>query len=184
LPEPVRARFERETAPGETIVFLGEVADTHMTVFGRLWAQVARLAGAPLPLKALARTAAAVIVTQDASGAAQYWTRVYHEEGAFPQVIRSAKRFAGPTGLEECVGAGIGMALAVSVEQRALVFRSTEYFWRCGRLRLRIPDCLTPGRIAVTHREERAGRFSFTLQVSHPWFGEIVRQVAFFRDSA
>ena len=27
------------------------------------------------------------------------------------------------------------------------------------------------------------GRFSFTLEVVHPWFGETVRQVAFFRDT-
>jgi hypothetical protein len=183
LPALVQARFERELAPGETIAFVGEVAATRMTAIGWLWAQVARLAGAPLPLKALMRTSAAVVVAQDASGTAQCWTRIYHEEGALPQVIRSTKRFAGPTGLEECVGGGIGMALALSVEQRALVFRSTEYFWRCGPLRFRIPDCLTPGRIAVIHREERAGRFSFTLLVVHPRFGEIIRQVAFFRDT-
>ena len=93
------------------------------------------------------------------------------------------KRFAGPTGLEECVGAGIGMALAVTVEHRALVFRSTEYFWRAGPLRLHIPDWLTPGSIEVVHREELAGRFSFTLTVTHPWFGETVQQVGFFRDA-
>ena len=183
LPALVQARFERELAPGEAIAFVGEVAETRMTVFGWLWAQVARLAGSPLPLKALARTSAAVVVAQDAAGTAQCWTRIYHEDGALPQVIQSTKRFAGPTGLEECVGAGVGMALSLSVEQRALVFRSTEYFWRCGWLRLHIPDCLTPGRIAVIHREERAGRFSFTLCVMHPWFGETIRQVAFFRDT-
>jgi hypothetical protein len=183
LPAQVRARFERELAPGESIAFVGEVAETRMTSFGWLWAQAARLLGAPLPLKRLSRTPAAVVVARDAASAAQYWTRIYHENGELPQVVRSAKRFAGPTGLEECVQAGIGMALAVSVERRALVFRSTAYFWRRGGLRVRIPDWLTPGAIAVIHREERAGRFSFTLVVTHPWFGETIRQVAFFRDT-
>jgi len=183
LPAPVRARFERELAPGDSAAFVGEVAETRMTAFGWLWAQLARLFGAPLPLESLSRAPAAVVVTQDAREAMQSWTRLYHEPGKRPQVICSTKRFAGPTGLEECVGAGIGMALAVSVEHRALVFRSTEYFWRYGRLRLRIPDWLTPGRIAVIHREERAERFSFTLIVAHPWFGETIRQVAFFRDA-
>ena len=156
---------------------------TRMTNVGWLWAQVARLVGAPLPLKALAHTPAAVVVTQDAASATQAWSRLYLESGKLPQVICSTKRFAGPTGLEECVGAGIGMDLAMSVEQRSLVFRSTEYFWRCGRVRLCIPDWLTPGRISVIHREERAGRFSFTLIVTHAWFGETIRQVGFFRDA-
>jgi len=183
LPAPVRARFERELAPGESAAFVGEIAETRMTTVGWLWAQVARLVGAPLPLKTLTHTPAAVVVTQDAARATQAWTRLYMESGQLPQVICSTKRFAGPTGLEECVSAGIGMALAVSVEQRSLVFRSTEYFWRCGRVRLCIPGWLTPGRISVIHREERAGRFSFTLIVTHAWFGETIRQVGFFRDA-
>ena len=183
LPLPVRARFGRNLAPGETVAFVGTVTETRMTALGWLWAQVARLVGAPLPLSRLARTPAAVIVSQDTTAGTQCWTRVYHESGKLPQVIRSTKRFTGPTGLEECVSAGIGMALDVTVEHRALVFRSRDYFWRCGRLRLCIPGWLTPGRLEVVHREERAGRFSFTLVVTHPWFGESIRQVAFFRDT-
>jgi len=115
LPAPVRARFGRELAPGETIAFVGSVAETRMTVAGWLWAQVARLAGAPLPLTRLSRMPAAVVVSQDTSTHAQCWTRIYHGSGRLPQVIRSTKRVAGPTGLEECVNAGFGMALDVTV---------------------------------------------------------------------
>lgn len=183
LPRAIRARFARVLAPGESAAYLGEVAFTRMTPFGWCWAQFARLAGAPLPLRKFTRSAAAVFVTEDATGDTQHWTRLYHCAGGLPQVIRSMKRFAGPTGLEECVGAGVGMALAVTVENRALVFRSTGYFWSVGRLRVRIPYWLTPGRIEVAHREERAGRFSFTLSVVHPWAGETMHQVGFFRDA-
>lgn len=183
LPLAVQRRFGRMLAPGESAAFLGEVAATRLTLFGWITAQLARLVGAPLPLKATARTAAAVLVTEDSATDAQLWTRVYHESGRLPQVIRSIKRFAGPTGLEECVGAGIGMALTVHVERRALVFRSAGYFWRAFGHRFRIPDWLTPGQIKVVHREERAGRFSFTLTVTHPLLGVTVHQVAFFRDA-
>jgi Domain of unknown function (DUF4166) len=182
LPLPVQQRFDRVLAPGESAAFVGEIATTRFTGFGRLTAQLARVAGAPLPLRALERTAAAVLVTEDHGVGAQAWTRIYHEPGRLPQVIRSMKRFAGPTGLEECVAAGIGMALSVHVEQRALVIRSAGYFCRVHGRRFRIPDWLTPGRIEVVHREERAGRFSFTLTVTHARFGVTIQQVAFFRD--
>ena len=183
LPRAVQRRFDRLLAPGESALYVGEVASTVLTKVGWVWAQVARALGAPLPLRVLTRSAAAVVVTADSSEHTQLWTRIYHEPGCLPQVVRSMKSFTGPTGLEERVGGGIGMALTVSVQARALVFRSAGYFWRCGRVRVPLPSWMTPGCIEVVHREERADRFSFTLSVVHPWFGRIVHQVAFFKDA-
>ena len=183
LPPAVQRRFARRLEPGDTAAFLGEVATTRLTVFGRLTAQLARLVGAPLPLRPLQRTPAAVLVTEnDPATGSQLWTRIYHEPGRLPQVICSIKQFAGPTGLEECVGHGIGMALTLHVEARAIVIRSAGYFWRVGGMRLRIPDWMTPGSMTVIHREERAGQFSFTLTVTHALFGVTIQQIAFFRD--
>jgi hypothetical protein len=89
----------------------------------------------------------------------------------------------GPTGLEEWIGAGIGMPLGVSFEKRALVFRSVDCIWRLGSWRLRFPDWMTPGRIDVIHLGERHGQFSFSLSVVHPLFGDIIYQIGFFRDA-
>ena len=65
LPLPVQKRFERVLAPYESAVFIGEVASTRLSVFGRLCAQLARPLGAPLPLRTLAHTPSAVLVTED-----------------------------------------------------------------------------------------------------------------------
>ena len=102
--------------------------------------------------------------------------------------MHSSKRFAGPTGLEEYVGYGVGMALTIHVEahvpekacpgldpgwepvfreghtqkqEYALIFRAAHYFFQLGRFRLRLPNWLTPGALAVTHAELGDGRFLF-----------------------
>ncbi len=182
LPRPIQRRFSVKLAHAQSLVFVGEVAETQMTAVGRLFGFLGRFIGSPLPLAPGGRAAAAVMVTEDEAIGGQLWTRAYSRPGAFPQVIHSAKRFAGATGLEECVGCGVGMDLTLHVAHRALVFRSAGYFLRCGRWRLPLPSFLMPGRIEVAHREERDGRFSFTLSVRHPLFGEVIRQVAFFSD--
>lgn len=163
-------------------MYQGKVSSTRRTIIGRVWAQLLRFAGAPLPLQSINDGASTVVVTAGIRMGTQRWTRTYCGSGRRPQVIRSIKSFSGPTGLEEKVGAGLSMALTVSVESRALVFRSAGYHWQCGPWRLSVPACLTPGRMTVRHREERAGRFSFTLSVDHPWWGRLIHQVAFFRD--
>ena len=182
LPAPIRRRFSHHLADGERIVYLGEVAATHMTLVGHLVAQLARLVGAPLPLEASSRAPVTVIVTGCKRLGGQVWTRIYDRARGFPQVIQSLKHFGGATGLEEIVARGVGMRLRLSVRDGALVFRSAGYFIRCLGVQLSLPGWLTPGVIEVVHREESAGQFSFSLNVTHTWAGQVIDQIAFFRE--
>jgi hypothetical protein len=182
LPEAVRWRFSKRLAPGDTVLYLGRVEATELSVAGRVLAFLARAVGGPLPLSDGATGAAVVAVTEDSALGGQSWTRTYARPGRFPQVVHSAKRFRGPTGLEEYVGRGLGMALRVTVEGGALSFRSVGYFIDIGALRLRLPRALEPGAMEIVHREEADGAFSFRLTLTHPFLGRLVHQLAYFRD--
>jgi hypothetical protein len=125
-----------------------------------------------------------VTVTEDALSGGQVWTRICARRNGFPQVIHSAKRFAGPTGLEEYIGFGITIALRLSVEHEALFFRSTGYFLSFGALRLALPERFMPGALTVSHTDLGGGKFRFTLEVAHPRHGLLVRQSGIFREAA
>lgn len=181
LPAPVRARFSKRLSGGATAIYVGEVAEIEVSRVGWLLAQLVRLIGGPLPL-VRAPGASVVTVTEDGGSGGQVWTRLYARPRGFPQVIHSAKRFNGPTGLEEYVGCGIGMALRVSVEDQVLTFRSDHYFLALRGLRLRLPRWMEPGDITVTHAEIGEGRFAFGLEVAHPRFGRLLRQRGLFRE--
>jgi hypothetical protein len=183
LPLPIRQRFAKRLAGGRTVVYVGEVIETRMSAAGWLLAHAARLIGGPLPLSRDMHTPSVVTVTEDVAAKGQHWTRLYARRRGFPQIVHSSKRFAGPTGLEEYVGHGLGMALTIHVENSALVFRSAGYFLELGRLRLRLPDWLTPGAIAVTHAELGDGRFLFKLDVTHPRLGRLILQTAAFKEA-
>jgi uncharacterized protein DUF4166 len=182
LPPPVQRRFSKRFAPGEAVIYRGTVVSTELSRAGIVLAFLARAIGAPLPLTNGATGPAIVAVTEDASLGGQSWTRMYARPGRFPQVVHSAKRFRGATGLEEYVGCGIGMALKVTVEERALVFRSEYFFVGIGTWRWRLPKFLEPGAMRITHREEGGGRFAFALDLEHPLLGRLISQLAYFAD--
>jgi hypothetical protein len=145
---------------------------------------MARLVGGPLPTSRDAKMPSVVTVTEDVASGGQIWTRLYARRSGFPQIIHSAKRFAGPTGIEEYLGRGFGMALRIGVRNGALLFRSESYFLEIFGRRFTLPRWLSPGAMTVTHAERGDGRFEFVLDVSHPRFGTLIRQTAAFREAA
>ena len=183
LPVSIRRRFSRRVANGNTAVYVGEILETRMSVAGWLLAQAARLIGSPFPICRDAHVPSVVSVTEDLATGGQFWTLLYGRRRYFPQIVHSAKRFAGPTGLEDHVRCGVGVTLSMDVVDEALVFRSQHYFVDWFGRRLWLPAWMTPGALSVTHAECADDRFSFTLDVVHPRFGLLIRQMALFRDA-
>jgi len=184
LPVAVWRRFSKRLAGGKTVVYAGEVEESFHSRAGWWLAQLTRLMGGPLPTGTESRVPMIVTVTEDVASGGQVWTRICARSDGFPQVIHSAKRFMGPTGLEEYIGCGIGVALRLSVEHEGLFFRSAGYFLCIGKLRLRLPDWLTPGELTVSHTDLGGGLFRFTLDVIHPRLGVLIRQSAVFAEAA
>src|SRR5262245_44811777 len=184
LSPAVRRRFSRRLAGGRTAIYVGEVQEAWTSPAGWLLVQALRLIGGPLPVSRDTHVPSVVTVTEDMAGDGQIWTRLYARRRGFPQVIHSAKRFAGPTGLEEHVGCGVGMTLGVSVEAGALVFRSDRYFVDVGRWRLMLPRWAAPGALTVRHIEVAGGRFVFMLEIVHPRLGALVRQSVAFQEAS
>ncbi|HMM88126.1 DUF4166 domain-containing protein [Bradyrhizobium sp.] len=181
LPLAIWRRFSKRFADGETVVYVGTIEQASFTSAGWWLAQLARIIGGPLPL--CSETGVPMVVTVTEARGGQIWTRICTRSDGFPQVIHSAKRFAGPTGLEEYVGCGVSMALRIFVEHEALVFRSVGYSLQLGWWRLPLPASLTPGDLTVTHSDLGGGRFRFALEIVHPRFGKLIRQSAVFMEA-
>ncbi len=188
LPQAVRDRFSKRVGPGDMVIYRGSVTEIRANLAGRTLAQVLRAIGGPLPL-VFQPGPAVVTVTEDRVGRGQVWTRCYMRSDGFPQTLHSAKRFTGPTGLEEHLGFGIAMALRVTAMTKGLRFTSDHYLWRLGPVRLRLPRWMEPGRLRIEHRDlgpvpgaGGRGRFAFSLDLHHPLFGRLIHQVAEFDD--
>lgn len=184
LPAAVRRRFGKRLGPGQSANYAGAVLSCEMSLAGWLLAQAARLCGAPLPLHRDGGVAAIVSVTEDAASGGQVWTRVYACRRGFPQVIHSAKRFDGPTGLAEYLGGGFGIALSVAAIAGGIRFASDHYFIALGSVRLRLPGWCAPGQLTIDHVDCGDGAFTFTLALHHPLLGVLMHQHSRFHDQS
>ncbi len=183
LPAAIRRRFSKRLEGGRTVVYVGRTTAMHMNIAGFILAQLARIIGGPLPVSRDTDVPSVVTVTEDMATGGQIWTRLYAHRNGFPQVIHSSKRFAGPTGLEEHVGCGVGMTLTLSIGPAALLFNSDRYFLQVGALRLNIPRWLSPGQLTIGHHEINPHRFAFTLDLEHPLLGRLIHQRAEFEEA-
>ena len=183
LPDAVRRRFSKRLSGQAVALYRGRVVRTEFSKLGWLFAQALRPIGAPLPISRDTDVPAVVSVSEDGASGGQVWSRLYGRRNGFPQVIHSAKRFAGPTGLEEYVGLGVGMALKVEPVADGLRFVSDHYFLVVGQWRLRLPRWMAPGETVVEHHDLGHGCFLFILMLRHPLFGRLVEQHALFRDA-
>lgn len=183
LPAAVRARFGKRLAGGAVALYRGKVVECRLSRLGWLLAQLLRPVGAPLPLSAEEDIEALVAVSEDRQGKGQYWNRLYGRRRAKPQLIQSAKRFAGKSGLEEYIGGGIAMALDIEVMPDGLRFVAQDHFISLFGKRCPLPRWMVPGMCAVVHRDLGGGRFEFVLAVRHRLFGELVYQRAEFCDA-
>lgn len=184
LPQAIRRRFGKRVKGGDSVAYQGTVTEMQMNWAGWALAQSMRLIGAPLPFdQSSVGQPAVVVVTEDIAGNGQFWVRQYGRKHGFPQVVHSSKRFAGPTGLEEYVGFGIGMALKVEVHSDALLFKSDHYFLSLFGHRLRIPNILSPGALVVGHHDLGCGQFRFSMRLTSRFFGLLISQDAIFRDA-
>lgn len=183
LPKAIRKRFGKRFKKGQSVSYQGIITDMKMSKAGWVFAQAARLIGAPLPFERNSiHQPAVVIVTEDQETNGQFWIRQYGREKGFPQVVHSSKRFAGPTGLEEYIGYGIGMALKLEADEHALFFRSDHYFVQVFGKRIRLPKWLVPFNLEIGHHDLGNNRFAFTLDLESGLLGQMINQNAVFMD--
>ncbi|MDQ0464760.1 hypothetical protein QO010_002544 [Caulobacter ginsengisoli] len=179
LPTAVQARFGT-ASHHRVVVYSGEMV-VRANPVGWLFAQVCRLIGTPLAPWRGADVPVRVDVHLDQRGGLA-WDRTYDFAGHRPVMVSSAKLMSPSGALMEVVRGGLGMTLAVTVEDRALHFRSLAYFATLGPIRLPLPLLTSPGRAHVIHTDMGGGTFRFTLIFTHPLFGETLFQDGLFRD--
>jgi Domain of unknown function (DUF4166) len=172
LPAAVRRRF----APGHAAVSFTGHLDMRCSALGRLLAWLTWPLRGPLVPHCVSAAPTEVTVAPDQAGGVVWARRMGGH------TVCSVKRAHPEGGVLERTAGGLAMALNVFEDDGALVFQSRHYAWCWGPIYLRLPAALSPGVCRVEHRDLGAGRFRFTLTMTHPLWGEMFRQTGEFLD--
>jgi Domain of unknown function (DUF4166) len=175
LPEAVRRRFAHDAHALTATIYHG-AAVVRASLGGRVLAQMCRVIGTPIAPYVGERVPMTVRVYRSTDGIV--WEREY-TFGNRACVVRSTKQIHQGV-LVEKLGAGLHMRLHVYEAEAALHFVSDRYFFELGSLRIELPDWFLPGPTHVTHTDIGGGRFRFSMQTVHGWWGELFYQDGIF----
>lgn len=165
------------------VTYRGVMQEVWLSASGKLLAHCCRIIGTPLALYSGSHIPTDVDVYYNPKLRGMTWDRYYRYPDRPVNRVKSTKCISHRDGLIEVVGCGFGMQLRLFEQRGALYFESTRFFWQLGRLRIPLPDWLTPGKTRVCQRALDNLRFEFSLTVTHRWLGPVFRQRGIFRDT-
>ncbi len=180
LAPAIHSRFGVKPLPGQVVEYAGRMTAVRASPMGRLFGHLCRLIGSPIAPYTGEDVPISVFVQQAPDGDGVVWRREYFFPGRDKVTARSVKKVDDADSLLECFAGGFTMRMRVFAEAGSLHFLSTGYFVRLGRWRLPIPSLLSPGQTHVVHADRGNGRFSFTMTVRHPLYGESFYQDGWF----
>ncbi len=173
--------FLRENS-NDYICVSGVMVEINHSAYAKLLIPFGLLFGAIVPFKG---TNVPVDVHYSAKPGTSniYWDRVFK----FPSFNFHFKSYMLPVRdneVIEFVRFGVGIRLAVSAEDSALVFRDIGYIWRLFGFNFPLPGKWLMGNIYVEERPIDDNSFSMKMVLNHPWFGELFKYTGKFKVNA
>ncbi|MCG8425867.1 MAG: DUF4166 domain-containing protein, partial [Chromatiales bacterium] len=157
-------------------------SDTQMTINGhmdevyhsniaKLFLLPGRLFGALVPYKGKNIATEVKNWTTTNNSSAMFWHRTLLFPGRHPVIFKSRMEHIQKNEIIEFVKYGMGIRMQMSVEEKALVFKSIGYTWKLGSLHLPIPNWMILGDATIIEKALSDEQFHIDFQIIHPLLG-------------
>lgn len=170
----VRRHYRLRPFSHDSVTVYGSMDEVWHSALAKALLPMARLVGALVPYRGR-DVPIEVHYSARAGDGTLHWDRVFHFPGRSPFHFRSHMELAGGNEVIEFVRLGIGMRLAVTAEDGALVFRGRGYVWRLLGRDWPLPLGAVLGQAYVEERPAGPDRFTMRMTLVHPLFGELFR---------
>ncbi|HEY0719706.1 MAG TPA: DUF4166 domain-containing protein [Gammaproteobacteria bacterium] len=169
-------------APGSysRVVMAGEMSEVHFSRRAAPLIYMARLFGALVAERASAIPVTVVNTTRH-DDPAMHWHRTFRYPDGTQRIFESRMVYAGGNEIIEYVRLGLGIRMAISVQEGALIFESRGFQWGRDSGGLRIPDLLLLGRSRIVERAISEEQFEVEFDTHHPLYGRSFGYNGLFR---
>ncbi|HEY0634066.1 MAG TPA: DUF4166 domain-containing protein [Gammaproteobacteria bacterium] len=159
-------------APGSEsrVVMAGEMREVHFSRRAAPLIYMARLFGALVAERASAIPVTVVNSTRSGDPA-MHWHRTFSYPNGTQRIFESRMVYSGGNEIIEYVRFGLGIRMAMSVQEGALVFESRGFQWGRDPGGVRIPDLLLLGRSRIVERALAEEQFEVEFDTRHPLYG-------------
>lgn len=163
-----------DIAPGRSskIQIRGTMDEVYHSMIAKLFLIPGRLLGALVPYKGKQIPTQVINWTLAENNKAMFWHRTLEFPGKPPLIFASHMEYVGDNEIIEYVRYGVGIRMAMSVEQGALVFKSKGYVWKLGKRMIPIPAWLILGDATIIEKAETDEQFYINFTMTHPLFGK------------
>lgn len=170
----IRRHYFLRPHSDDAITVTGTMDEVHHSAFARLLIPFGRLFGGIVPYRGR-DVPIEVHYTARPGDATIHWDRVFRFPGRRPFHFWSHMEPGAPGRVIEFVRFGLGIRLAVTAEDGALVFRDRGYVWRLFGRDLPLPMGLVFGTAYVEERPVDDHNFAMRMVIRHPVFGDLFR---------
>ena len=172
LDEAVRRHYDLTPGQESEMNMNGTMQEVDHSRIAKLYLIPGRVFGALIPYRGENVAVSVRNWTTTANRRAMFWHRVFDFGTNRKAVFASRMEYIGGNEIIEYVRFGLGIRMRLSVENGALIYRSSGYQWDIAAAKLPIPTWLILGDGEIVETGISDTEFSMSFRMRHPVFGK------------
>lgn len=172
LSDIVKQHYDITPGKPSSMVINGIMDEVYHSPVAKLFLLPGRIFGALVPYKGINIPTEVKNWTTTENKAAMFWYRTLTFPNKAPVIFRSRMEYIKEDEIIEYVRFGMGIRMAMSEKDGALVFKSIGYVWKIGGIRIPIPTWAILGDAEIIEKAMSDNRFYIDFNMIHPLFGK------------
>jgi hypothetical protein len=172
LSDIVKQHYDITPGKPSSMVIEGIMDEVYHSPIAKLFLLPGRIFGALVPYKGINIPTEVKNWTTAENKAAMFWYRTLVFPNKAPVIFKSRMEHIKDNEIIEYVRFGMGIRMAISENDEALIFKSIGYVWKIGGFKIPIPTWAILGDAEIIEKAMPDNRFYIDFNMIHPLFGK------------